>query len=311
MVPVVSTYDSASTRDIVGASRVRQTRETATQGQAEPTAGQTSPQQSTPPENDKQLGIQPSGQQQEEFQPYGPDGRQAGDRSREITTSDADKAAPVSPPAPETPQQDPQVQQIVARMKATEEKVKAHEAAHKSAGGTATGPVSYTYTRGPDGRNYITGGEVPITISTGKTPQETISRMQQVIQAALAPADPSPQDRAVAAQAATIQQNARMELATAGSDTSTHSALPPTDNTALARTGDPDTISSERASIVSQQSRRAYNDPVVNGSTQTAPDDSARRSSAHSNNTTLRPDSDSPYPDAINLNPPRRISQYS
>jgi len=78
-----------------------------------------------------------------------------------------------------------------------------------------TGPVSYTYTRGPDGRSYVTGGEVPIEVSPGKTPQETISRMQQVIRAALAPADPSPQDRAVAAQASTQQQQARQEAAAA------------------------------------------------------------------------------------------------
>lgn len=80
-----------------------------------------------------------------------------------------------------------------------------------------TGPISYSYTRGPDGKNYVTGGEVPIQISSGKTPQETVSRMQQVIRAALAPADPSPQDRAVAAQAATLQQKARSDMsATSG-----------------------------------------------------------------------------------------------
>lgn len=108
---------------------------------------------------------------------------------------------------------DPQVRAQIAQLKSTEEKVKAHEAAHKAAGGAMTGPVSYTYTRGPDGKNYITGGEVPISVSSGKTPQETISRMQQVIQAALAPADPSPQDRAVAGQAAAMQQEARLQLA--------------------------------------------------------------------------------------------------
>ena len=112
---------------------------------------------------------------------------------------------------------DPQVQQAVAQLRSIEEKVKAHEAAHKGAGGTMTGPVSYSYTRGPDGKNYITGGEVPISISPGNTPQETISRMQQVIHAALAPADPSPQDRAVAAQAASIAQNASQEKAEAES----------------------------------------------------------------------------------------------
>lgn len=107
--------------------------------------------------------------------------------------------------------EDPAVKQEIARLKATEEKVKAHEAAHKASGGAMTGPISYSYTRGPDGRSYITGGEVPISISSGKTPQETISRMQQVIRAALAPSDPSPQDRAVAAQASAQLQEAQLQ----------------------------------------------------------------------------------------------------
>ena len=139
-----------------------------------------------PDRSDPQKGFQPSDSTAAEFVPYSPLGSST---------------------------QDPQVQAEVARLKSTEEKVKAHEAAHKSAGGTMTGPVSYTYTRGPDGRNYVSGGEVPISVSSGKTPQETISRMQQVIQAALAPADPSPQDRSVAAQAAALQQQARQEAA--------------------------------------------------------------------------------------------------
>jgi hypothetical protein len=120
---------------------------------------------------------------------------------------------------------DPQVQAQISQLKSIEEKVKAHEAAHKTAGGTMTGPVSYTYSRGPDGKNYITGGEVPISVSSGKTPQETISRMQQVIQAALAPADPSPQDRAVAGQAAAMQQQARQELAAAPATPETQPAV--------------------------------------------------------------------------------------
>jgi hypothetical protein len=98
--------------------------------------------------------------------------------------------------------EDPQVRAVAEKMKAIEEKVKAHEAAHKAAGGNLAGPASFSYTQGPDGRSYITGGEVQINISGGRTPEETISRMQQVIRAALAPADPSGQDRAVAAQAA-------------------------------------------------------------------------------------------------------------
>lgn len=103
------------------------------------------------------------------------------------------------------------IQQEVQKLRAIEEKVKAHERAHKAAGGQFTGAVSYTYTTGPDGKRYISGGEVPIQIVQGKTPDETIRNMEIVKRAALAPADPSPQDRAVAAQASQIEQQARIE----------------------------------------------------------------------------------------------------
>jgi hypothetical protein len=146
----------------------------------------------------EQLGLQSSGNQKSEFVPY---------------SSSPQKGAAASTAVGSQQNQDPQVQAQVTQLKSIEEKVKAHEAAHKAAGGAITGAVSYSYTQGPDGRNYITGGEVPITVSPGKTPQETVSRMQQVIQAALAPSDPSAQDRAVAAQAAAQQQEASLQQA--------------------------------------------------------------------------------------------------
>jgi len=156
-----------------------------------------------------QLGVQLTGAQEPEFATYGADGRRTGDNKQTTASGESKDAQPAIPS--EKQLQDPVMQQEIAQLRAIEEKVKAHEAAHKSAGGTLTGPVSYTYTRGPDGKSYITGGEVPISASPGKTPQETASRMQQVIRAALAPADPSPQDRAVAAQAANLAQQARQE----------------------------------------------------------------------------------------------------
>ena len=139
----------------------------------------------------------------EEAQP-----EQAGqsDTDAQTTTKPAAERAEAS-----TTSQDPQVQQQISRLKQTEEKVRAHEAAHKAAGGNLASAASYSYTRGPDGRSYITGGEVQIDMSDGQTPQETISRMQQVIRAALAPADPSGQDRAVAAQAAARMAEAQQQ----------------------------------------------------------------------------------------------------
>ena len=94
------------------------------------------------------------------------------------------------------------IQQEVQQLKAIEVKVKAHEAAHKAAGGQYASSASYSYRPGPDGRSYIVAGEVQIDMSAGQTPQETIAKMQIVQRAALAPADPSGQDRAVAAAAA-------------------------------------------------------------------------------------------------------------
>lgn len=115
--------------------------------------------------------------------------------------------------------QDQETTKAVERLKAAERNVRAHEQAHKAAGGRYAGAVSYSYTRGPDGRMYVTGGEVAIDVSPAQTPEETIQKMQQVQRAALAPADPSPQDRAVAAQAQAMMLQARAELMRDQADT--------------------------------------------------------------------------------------------
>jgi hypothetical protein len=216
-----------------------------------------------------------------DFKPYNQNGRFEDKKSEQKLTVTNSSSATEAQPAKQ--QEDPRIQQIISQLKSTEEKVKAHEAAHKSAGGAATGPISYTYTRGPDGKNYITGGEVPITISSGSTPQETISRMQQVIQAALAPADPSPQDRAVAAQASNIKMQAQQEKAQQdnplingqgqGEQTAVEGAA--TDGTGSDVTGavgESTTDSTDKSRQLSSLSGRAYSDPAVQG--QPSPSDS-------------------------------------
>ncbi|MDR0564474.1 MAG: hypothetical protein LBG78_06010 [Azoarcus sp.] len=104
----------------------------------------------------------------------------------------------------------------VEEMKATDRAVRAHEAAHMAAGGNlVTSGASYTYETGPDGQRYAVGGEVGIDTSKGRTPEETLARAEQIRAAALAPADPSGQDRAVAAAAAKMAADARAEIARA------------------------------------------------------------------------------------------------
>ena len=103
-------------------------------------------------------------------------------------------------------------QRIVSELQAADTNVRAHEAAHMAAGGGLTSPASYTYERGPDNKMYAVAGEVGISTSGGNTPQESLNKAQTIRRAALAPADPSPQDLKVAAQAASMEMSARAQI---------------------------------------------------------------------------------------------------
>ncbi|BAT71143.1 conserved hypothetical protein [Thermosulfidibacter takaii ABI70S6] len=107
---------------------------------------------------------------------------------------------------------DYKVRQVVEELKTIDRKVRQHEMAHKIAGGPYAGPPQFKFVRGPDGRLYAVAGEVKIDTSEEKDPEDTIRKMEQVIRAALAPADPSPQDRKVAAEAAQKLMKARVQL---------------------------------------------------------------------------------------------------
>jgi hypothetical protein len=96
----------------------------------------------------------------------------------------------------------PEQQAQLAKLQARDREVRAHEQAHAAAGGAAAGAPSYSYQTGPDGKQYAVGGEVPIRASASSgNPRQAIAQLQQVVRAATAPAQPSGQDRAVAAQA--------------------------------------------------------------------------------------------------------------
>lgn len=102
----------------------------------------------------------------------------------------------------------------LTKLKARDREVRAHEAAHQAAGGQHAGAMSFTYQRGPDGAQYAVGGEVSIDVGAVEgDPQATIEKMRTVRAAALAPAEPSGQDRAVAAQAMQTMLQAQSELA--------------------------------------------------------------------------------------------------
>lgn len=107
-----------------------------------------------------------------------------------------------------------QAQQLqVAELEVIDTKVRAHELAHLAAAGSyATGGASFQYAKGPDGKQYAVGGEVGIDTGKESSPEATISKMQTVRAAALAPADPSPQDQKVAARASLVISEVSQEL---------------------------------------------------------------------------------------------------
>ena len=107
------------------------------------------------------------------------------------------------------------------KLKQTDREVRAHEQAHVMAGGSLVrGAASFGYATGSDGRLYAVSGEVSIDSSPVRDdPEATISKMIRVIATALAPAQPSGQDRAVAAAATKAQMEAQQQVIQQQSET--------------------------------------------------------------------------------------------
>lgn len=136
-----------------------------------------------------------------------------------VVSYSAELAAPrrveAAPKAAQDPLLDPAVQREIAQLAQRDREVRAHEQAHIAVGGEliTSGPT-YAYTKGPDRRLYATGGEVGIDTSpVADDPEATIDKAQRIRATALAPAEPSAQDRSVAAKASSMEQSARIDLA--------------------------------------------------------------------------------------------------
>lgn len=110
--------------------------------------------------------------------------------------------------------------QQVQKLQTRDREVRAHERAHVAASGQyVRGGANFEYQTGPDDKRYAVGGEVSIdTSEVSGNPEATIQKMQIVRKAALAPAKPSAQDRAIAAQASQKEVQARQELRQEKSD---------------------------------------------------------------------------------------------
>ncbi|WP_119393708.1 putative metalloprotease CJM1_0395 family protein [Salinibius halmophilus] len=101
-----------------------------------------------------------------------------------------------------------QVQELSQR----DREVRQHELAHQAAAGQYGGSMKLEYTIGPDGKRYAVAGSVQVDLSREATAEETIEKAEQIQRAAMAPSEPSSQDRMVAQQAVMMEMAARAEL---------------------------------------------------------------------------------------------------
>ena len=148
-------------------------------------------------------------------------GKEAQEQPRalgEKREGEASKEAKGHEPAPGTKAPEGELSEedkrTVESLQRRDRAVRAHEAAHlAAAGGYAAGGPSYTTQQGPDGRSYAIGGEVPIDMSAERTPEATLRKAQTIRAAAMAPADPSGADKAIAAAASQMAQAAQAQMA--------------------------------------------------------------------------------------------------
>lgn len=117
-------------------------------------------------------------------------------------------------------------QRQVQDLKRIDASVRQHEAAHQAAGGPHAGGATFTFTRGPDGKNYATAGEVQVDVGAESDPEATVRKMDTVKAAALAPSDPSAQDLRVAQQADAAKMQAQQQLRRTGSGSSARKGGP-------------------------------------------------------------------------------------
>jgi hypothetical protein len=102
----------------------------------------------------------------------------------------------------------------IKQLSQRDQEVRNHERIHASIAGAHGGTPSFQFQRGPNGVLYAVSGSVSIDLSVVPGNAEaTVRKAEQIERAALGPSDPSGADRAVAAKARSLANQARVELA--------------------------------------------------------------------------------------------------
>lgn len=126
------------------------------------------------------------------------------------------KDKPEKSPMPSPPEALASSSQIASyKLASIDALVRAHEYAHLMAlGPYAAGSIEYDYVISPSGMRYAVGGSIAVDLKpVPGDPEATLRKAKAVLLSALAPAMPSAADKEVAAQATTLMQQAKRELA--------------------------------------------------------------------------------------------------
>lgn len=145
------------------------------------------------------------GDQQGEQEKHSPNHSVINDKEDDEKASDSSES--------DSRAEDVQQARVINQLQRRDQEVRAHELAHAAVGGSLTGAPNYTFETGPNGKKYAVEGEVSVDLSiVAGNPAATITKMQKVHAAALAPANPSAQDTKIAASAIQIILQAQSEL---------------------------------------------------------------------------------------------------
>ena len=119
----------------------------------------------------------------------------------------------VSQVGPDGKEYTPEEEEEIEKLKDRDQEVRRHEQAHFQAAGNYASPPKYEYQTGPDGKRYAVGGSVEIdTSAITDDPEATLNKARVIKRAALAPEEPSAQDRKVARQADRMAAEAQKQI---------------------------------------------------------------------------------------------------
>lgn len=101
----------------------------------------------------------------------------------------------------------------IRSFEATEKSIINHEKMHMMIGGNLAGSPSFIYTTGPDGRRYVSGGQVNLKMPSGGTLTSLLRNLKRIKSAATAVSNPSAADISTASSAATLEASVNREIA--------------------------------------------------------------------------------------------------